>query len=295
MKKFLVSLILTAVLVVSIFASYYPITLVDDAGNVVTIQSTPIRVIDAAPSVTDFLLQLGYANKIVGVTQYDSYTKAENIGLLYPLDLEKIVSLKPDMVFLFGGFQLPQYASLKKLGINAFVLNANSLNGVYRDVMDVATIMGDPQKGSTLVDKLQSIESKIENSAYNIPLDSRPTVFYGTPGKEIWTAGMGSYLNELISLAGGVNITGNYAGPNGWLPVSPEFIVSKNPDIILVPYYAPGGEKAAIQQFDTFPPFKDLKAVKEGHVYAIDGNIASQPNTQLIGLLEQIYNIFQKW
>lgn len=295
MKKFVLLSLLLATLIISAFASYYPVTLVDDAGNVVTIQSTPMRVIDAAPSVTDFLLKLGYADRIVGVTQYDSYTKAQNIGLLYPLDLEKIISLKPNIVFLFGGFQLPQYASLKKLGITAFVLNANSLNGVYRDVMDVATIMGDPQKGEKLVNKLQSVESKIENSAYTIPLDKRPTVFYGTPGKEIWTAGMGSFLNEIISLAGGVNITGNYAGPNGWLPVSPEFVVAQNPDIVLVPYYAPGGEKAAIEQFDTYPPFANLKAVKEGHVYAINGNIASQPNTQLIDLLQQIYDIFQKW
>lgn len=294
MKKVFLTLLFLSIAVLAL-ASYYPITLVDDAGNIVTITSTPMRVIDAAPSVTDFLLKLGYANRIIGVTQYDSYTKAENIGLLYPLDLEKIISLRPDIVFLFGGFQLPQYERLRKVGITAFVLNANSLNGVYRDVMDVATIMGDPQKGIDLVNKLKAIESKIENSAYSIPLDQRPTVFYGTPGKEIWTAGMGSYFNELISLAGGVNITGNYAGPNGWLPVSPEFVVSKNPDIILVPYYTPGGEETAIKQFETYPPFANLKAVKEGHIYAIDGNIASQPNTQLINLLEQLYEIFQKW
>ncbi|MGC8544559.1 ABC transporter substrate-binding protein [Athalassotoga sp.] len=295
MKRFVVLSLISVLFVMAVFASYYPVTLVDDAGNVVTIQSTPMRVIDAAPSVTDFMLKLGYADRIVGVTQYDAYTKAQNIGLLYPLDLEKIISLKPDIVFLFGGFQLPQYASLKKLGVTSFVLNANSLNGVYRDVMDVATIMGDPQRGEMLVNKLQSVESKIENAAYTIPLDKRPTVFYGTPGKEIWTAGMGSFLNEIISLAGGVNITGNYAGPNGWLPVSPEFVVAQNPDIILVPYYVSGGEKAAIEQFDTYPPFADLKAVKMGHVYAINGNIASQPNTQLIDLLQEIYDIFQKW
>lgn len=300
MKKFVVLAFLTVFLIFSVFASYYPVTVVDDVGNVVTINSTPMRIIDAAPSVTDFLLQLGYASKIVGVTQYDSYTKAQNIGLMYPLDLEKILSLKPNMVFLFGGFQLPQYEQLKRLGITSFVLNANSLDGIYRDIMDVAIIMGNPENGTNLVDKLKSVESKIENSAYTIPMDQRPTVFYGTPGKEIWTAGMGSYLNEIISLAGGVNITGNYAGPNGWLPVSPEFIVSKNPDIILVPYYPTGGmgleqEKAAIEQFETYPSFKDLKAVKEGHVYAINGNIASEPNPQLIDLLKQLYDIFQKW
>ncbi len=277
-----------------VFAVTYPLTLVDDAGHVVTFNSAPQRVIDAAPSITDFLLELGYADKIVGVTKYDSYTKAENIGLIYPLNSEKIVALNPDVVFMFGGFQLSQYEKLKKLGINAFVLNANNLSGIYRDVMDVATIMGDSEKGEKLVSSLRTRVLKVAKEAYKVPIFKRPRVFYGTPGKQIWTAGMGSFLNEIISFAGGVNVTGNYAGPNGWLPVSPEFVVSQNPDIILVPYYAPNGQKAAIKSFENYPSFKDLKAVKDGHVYAIDGNVASQPNTKLVDLLEQIHDIFEK-
>lgn len=277
-----------------VFAVTYPLTLVDDAGHVVTFNSAPQRVIDAAPSITDFLLELGYADKIVGVTKYDSYTKAENIGLIYPLNSEKIVALNPDVVFMFGGFQLSQYEKLKKLGINAFVLNANNLSGIYRDVMDVATIMGESEKGEKLVSSLRTRVLKVAKEAYKVPIFKRPRVFYGTPGKQIWTAGMGSFLNEIISFAGGVNVTGNYAGPNGWLPVSPEFVVSQNPDIILVPYYAPNGQKAAIKSFENYPSFKDLKAVKDGHVYAIDGNVASQPNTKLVDLLEQIHDIFEK-
>lgn len=294
MKKYLVFGMLLILLFSIVLAVTYPLTLVDDAGHAVTFERQPERVIDAAPSVTDFLIKLGYANKIVGVTKYDSYTKAENIGLLYPLNLEKIVSLKPDVVFMFGGFQLPQYEKLTKLGIKAFVLNAKNLNGVYRDIIDVATIMGNPKKGQKLVKALSSKVMKIAEAAYKIPISKRPKVFYGSPYKQIWTAGMGSFLNEIISLAGGVNITGNYAGPNGWLPVSPEFVVSQDPDIILVPYYAPHGQKAAIKAFRDYPAFKDLRAVKEGHVYAINGNIASQPNTKLVDLLEQLYNIFSR-
>ncbi len=294
MKKFLVFSVLFVLMVSLILAVTYPLSLVDDAGHVVIFKSAPQRVIDAAPSITDFLLKLGYANKIVGVTKYDSYTKAENIGLMYPLNLEKIVSLKPDVVFIFGGFQLSQYEKLKKLGINVFVLNANGLSGIYRDVMDVATIMGKSENGKKLVSSLKERALKVSKEAYNVPIFKRPRVFYGTPGKQIWTAGMGSFLNEIISLAGGVNITGNYAGPNGWLPVSPEFVVSQNPDIILVPYYSPNGQKAAIKLFENYPAFKNLRAVEDGHVYAINGNVASQPNTKLIDLLEQIHDIFEK-
>ncbi|WP_051962666.1 ABC transporter substrate-binding protein [Mesoaciditoga lauensis] len=294
MKKYLSFVLVLTLTFTLLFAVQYPLTLVDDAGHAVTFENAPQRVISAAPSITDFLLELGYSKNIVGVTKYDSYTKATNIGLMYPLNMEKILYLKPDVVFMFGGFQLSQYQRLSKIGVKAFVLNANNLDGVYRDLMDVATIMGDPQKGQKLVSSLEEKVLKISKAAYNIPIDKRPKVFYGTPGKQIWTAGMGSFLNEVISLAGGVNVTGNYAGPNGWLPVSPEFVVAQNPDVILVPYFAPNGQKAAVKAFESYPAFKNLKAVKEGHVYAIDGNVASQPNTKLVGLLEELYNIFSK-
>ncbi len=294
MKKYLSFVLVLTLTFTFLFAVQYPLTLVDDAGHAVTFENAPQRVISAAPSITDFLLELGYSKNIVGVTKYDSYTKATNIGLMYPLNMEKILYLKPDVVFMFGGFQLSQYQRLTKIGVKAFVLNANNLDGVYRDLMDVATIMGNPKKGQKLVSSLEEKVLKISKAAYNIPIDKRPKVFYGTPGKQIWTAGMGSFLNEVISLAGGVNVTGNYAGPNGWLPVSPEFVVAQNPDVILVPYYAPNGQKAAVKAFESYPAFKNLKAVKEGHVYAIDGNVASQPNTKLVGLLEELYNIFSK-
>ncbi len=294
MKRVLAFTFVISLAFTVIFALQYPLTLVDDAGHVVTFKSAPQRIVSAAPSITDFLLELGYSKNIVGVTKYDTYTKATNIGLMYPLNLEKILSVKADVVFMFGGFQLSQYQRLSKIGIKAFVLNANSLNGVYRDVMDVATIMGEPEKGRKLVSSLKQRVLSVSKAAYKVPIDKRPKVFYGTPGKQIWTAGMGSFLNEIISLAGGINITGSYAGPNGWLPVSPEFVVSQDPDVVLVPYYAPGGQKAAVKSFEDYPAFKDLRAVKEGHVYAINGNIASQPNTKLVDLLEKLYGIFSK-
>ncbi len=292
-KRVLLVFLIVAAFTV-IFALQYPLTLMDDAGHLVTFTSAPQRVVVGAPSITDFLIQLGYSKDIVGVTKYDSYKKAADIGLMYPLNLEKIVSLEPDVVFIFGGFQLSQYARLEKVGLKVFVLNAKNLDGVYRDVVDVATIMGNPQEGEKLASVLKDKVLKIAKAAYNVPLSKRPKVFYGSASKQIWTAGMGSFLNEIISLAGGVNIAGNYAGPNGWLPVSPEFVVAQNPDIVLVPYYVFGGQKAAVEAFENFPAFKDLKAVKEGHVYAINGNIASQPNTKLVQLLQTLYNIFSK-
>ncbi len=294
MKKWAVMIVFAFILPSMAIAVSYPLTVVDDVGNAVTFGSAPERVVDAAPSVTDFMIKLGYSDRVVGVTKFDSYAMATDIGLLYPLNLEKIISLKPDLVLLFGGFQLQEYDRLARLGLKTFVLNADSLEGVYRDIVNVAIVMGDPQRGKNLVESLKKRVDKVALEAYNIPMDKRPTVFYGEPGNEIWTAGTGSLLNQVISLAGGMNVAGSFPGPNGWLPVGPEFVVSRDPDIVLTPYYTPEGATAAVKAFKEYPAFKDLRAVKEGRVYAIDGNITSEPNTKIVDILEQLYGIFGK-
>nr|HRD19626.1 cobalamin-binding protein [Fervidobacterium sp.] len=98
----------------------FGITVVDDAGRIVNIPVAPRRVVSAAPNATRYLQALGLENRIVGVTDWDNYKKAENIGNLVPLNIEKIYSLKPDLVILFGGFQLPEVEKLEKANLNAY-------------------------------------------------------------------------------------------------------------------------------------------------------------------------------
>ncbi|MGE0033643.1 MAG: ABC transporter substrate-binding protein, partial [Pseudothermotoga sp.] len=211
----------------------YPITVVDDAGRVVTIPQRPERVICAAPSTTKFLQYLGLEDKIIAVTNWDDF-EAERIGDLFPLNLEKILSLNPDLVFIFGGFQLPEVVKLEQHGLTAVVLNANSVQQILNDLILVGTIMNVPEKARKLANQLQERYLNVAKKAYNIPFDKRVKVAYlmdipGPDVREIWTCGQGSYLNDLIALAGGANIAASFCGPNGFLPISLEYIVSQDP------------------------------------------------------------------
>ncbi len=274
----------------------YPLTIVDDVGRVVTIAFEPQRIVCAAPVATKYLQYLGVESKIVGVTNWDDYS-AERIGDLTPLNVEKIVSLKPDVVFTFGGFQLPEITKLEEQKITTVVLNANTVQQILDDLILVGTIVGRTDEARKLVTQLQNSYLSIAKKAYGVPLEKRIKVVYlsDAPGadiREIWTCGQGSYLNEMIAFAGGVNVAGVYTGPNGWLPLSVEFIVAQNPDVIIVANYMPGAEEQVKDKIKQFSAFRNIKAVKNDRIYVYDGNLLSSPAPQIIDFIEKFYNDF---
>jgi len=273
----------------------FGITVVDDAGRIVNIPVAPRRVVSAAPNATRYLQALGLENRIVGVTDWDNYKKAENIGNLVPLNIEKIYSLKPDLVILFGGFQLPEVEKLEKANLNAYVLNPTTLNDVVKAVGQLGAIFNVKTKSDALVKDLTKQMTDMGVKTSKIPLDKRPKVFYmatvpDAGAKELWTAGTGSYLNDLIAIAGGRNIAAPYTGNNGWLSVSWEWLVQQDPDIIIVASY--GDEKATLQVVRDHAIMKNLRAVKNGKVYTVNDDEISQVAPQIFKYLEVFYNFF---
>jgi iron complex transport system substrate-binding protein len=293
MRK-LVTLVMLIVFLALVWS--YPITVVDDAGRTVTITQRPQRVICAAPSTTKFLQYLGLEDKIIAVTNWDDF-EAERIGDLFPINLEKIVSLNPDLIFTFGGFQLPEVVKLEQQGLTTVVLNANSVQQILNDLVLVGTIMGIPEKAKQLANQLQERYLNIAKKGYNIPFDKRVKVVFlmdipGPDVREIWTCGQGSYLNDLITLAGGANIAALFTGPNGFLPISLEYIVSQNPDVLIVTSYVPNSEGQIKEKISNHSILKSLKAVKNKRIYVYDNYLLSLPVPQLVEYIEKFYNDF---
>lgn len=290
MKK----LLLLVILMLSVFA--FTVTFVDDAGRIVSLERPPERVICAAPSATKFFEYLGLTDRIVGVTNWDTF-ESERIGDLYPLNMEKILSLNPDLVILFGGFQLPEVTKLEEMNIPSLVLNANSVKGVLDDLVLLGVVFDIGKKAKERAQKLEQYYLEIAKKAYNIPYGERVRVAFisDVPGpdvKEIWTGGQGSFINELITLAGGVNIASGLTGPNGYLPLSIEYIVSQDPDVIIATTYSYGTEQQIIEKLKEYAPFSDIKAVKNSRIYVLHVDEVSLPVPQTISLVERFYNIF---
>lgn len=273
----------------------FGITVVDDAGRIVNISVAPRRVVSAAPNATRYLQALGLESRIVGVTEWDNYKKAENIGNLVPLNIEKIYSLKPDLVIVFGGFQLPEVEKLEKANLNAYVLNPTTLNDIIKAVGQLGAIFNVKTKSDALVKDLTKQMTDMGIKTSKISLDKRPKVFYtatvpDASAKELWTAGTGSYLNDLIAIAGGRNIAAPYTGNNGWLSVSWEWLVQQDPDIIIIGSY--GDEKATLQAVRDHAIMKNLRAVKNNKILVVDGDEISQVAPQTFKYLDIFYNFF---
>ncbi|KAF2955856.1 ABC transporter substrate-binding protein [Marinitoga sp. 38H-ov] len=292
MKKVILAVLL--VFSLSLFA-FQPITLVDDLGRVVVFEKEVERIVVAAPSISDYIVKLGAKDRVVGVTDYDNYiTDVERIGKMVPLNVEKIISLNPDVVLLTGGFQEGEVSKLEKFGIKSFVVNPTNLNEVFRDLSLIGVILG---KEKTAQDYAQKLRARMLNIAKNaFSWNDKPKVLYlmayGSVS-QMWTSGTGSFLNEIIIYAGGVNVAAPYSGNNGWFSVGPEFVIKENPDIILVPGYYPG-DKGAYDLIMNAEQFKDINAVKNKKVFIIDGNKASLSNTELIDLLGEINQLFSE-
>jgi iron complex transport system substrate-binding protein len=272
----------------------YPLTVIDVTGTAVTIPQEPQRIISIAPSNTEILFALGLEDKIVGITNYCNFPEEtkniEKIGETFPLNLEKIVSLKPDLILAYAG-QLNEIPRLRELGLNTIVIEPLSLKETLKSIQMVATVGGIPEKGNILVKNLSQRVDQIKTEVSNLEITKKPKVFIGGIYETIWTPGEGTLFNELISLAGGTNIA---AGFSGWTKISLEFIVKEDPDIIIIPIGAmnPGDELKIKENIYQRPGWSNLSAVKTQKIFIVNEDLFFRPGPRLVDGLERLYKIF---
>jgi iron complex transport system substrate-binding protein len=271
-----------------------PLTIIDDTGAVVTIPQEPQRIISIAPSNTEILFALGLEDKIVGITNYCNFPEEtkniEKIGETFPLNLEKIVSLKPDLILAYAG-QLNEIPRLRELGLNTIVIEPLNLKETLKSIQMVATVGGVPEKGNILVKNLSQRIDQIKTEVSNLEITKKPKVFIGGIYETIWTPGEGTLFNELISLAGGINIA---AGFSGWTKISPEFILKEDPDIIIIPIGAmnPGDELKIKENIYQRPGWSNLSAIKNQKIFIVNEDLFFRPGPRSVDGLERLFKIF---
>ncbi|HOO74837.1 MAG TPA: ABC transporter substrate-binding protein [Tepiditoga sp.] len=291
MKKVVLTFI-TAFIFISLFASF---TLIDDIGRAVTFDSPAKRVVSAAPAVSDFLNYLDAKDNVIGVTDWDTtFYDIEKIGNMTPLNIEKIISLNPDIVFISGGFQENEIENLDKFGIKTFVINPVNLNDIYESLVKVGFIIGKDNQAIEMAKKMRAEVTNIAINSFNFKSHLKAIYIMDSSNPaEIWTSGLGSFFNEVIGYAGALNLTSGLTGNNGWVAISSEYVIFENPDVIIVPTYYPGDENAKNSVVKN-PIYKNVNAVKNNHIIEVDGNKASQASPSLIEVLKKLYNDLQE-
>ncbi len=264
------------------FKAKYPMTITDFAGRKVTIEKEPERIVSLAPSITETLFYIGAGDKLVGVTNYADFPPAvKNItrvgGYGKYANLEKIAALKPDLI-IADDFSLPILNKLEEIAPVVIVAPKN-LSGVYRQIELLGKITNREEGALTVVAEMRATVAYVESLVRG---KSKPKVFFILSYYNgYWTAGNGTFINDLINLAGGKNI---FSDIEGWKAVSEEQIVARNPEVIII------SPNAGIKPEDLCKgPLASVNAVKNGRVYVLsDENLVVRPGPRIVLGLEEI-------
>ena len=295
--KSLALILLAIVVTIASITACNPVTppgpgvITDDHGRTVDIAETPERIVSLAPSITEILFALDLGDKVVGVTDYCDYPEElvekidageiQRVGAPWPgFSLETIVSLDPDLAFAIGD-TVPDYVNdLEGLEIPTIILQPEIIDDIFHDIELVGIIVGKQGDAAALVADLEDDIDEIVAKVANAPVRS---VFYGVDVSDpamLWTVGNGTFIDDLITLAGGDNIAGNL---EGWPTYNLEDLVNSNPDVIVL-----GGANWGVsaEKVASRPIWQDLDAVKNGNIYAIDDTTLVRPGPRIANGLE---------
>lgn len=263
------------------------IAVVGDDGVQVNLPDSPSRIISLAPSVTELLFALGLGSKVVAVDGNSDYPKSVaklpkiagyTSGPLY----EKIVALKPDLIVAAQGiYPRTSILKLRSLHLQVLVTNPTTIQDVIgRTVILVGTVTGVPMQAvrlsASLEARVNAVEAKIRL------VKTKPTVYYELDNT-YYTVGHGSFMDSLITLAGGANIAAKVMNPYPQLSV--EKVLTANPQFIILGDAAFGTTVASISKR---PGWSVISAVRTHKVYAFDDNLASRPGPRIVLGLETL-------
>lgn len=263
------------------------ITLTDGLNRKITLAGPAQRVVSLAPANTEILFATGAGAQVVGRDETSDYPAGTltlpTIGGYSGFNLEAIVALHPDLV-LAGGINTPELvASLEQLGLTVYFLpNPARLEDMYTNLETVARLTGHETETNLLVDSLKARVAAVDEKLQ--PLSYAPTVYYeldATNPTKPYTAGPGSFVDLLITRAGGINIGAELQGQ--WAQISMEQMVVANPAIIILGDAAYGETPAKVA---ARPGWGTLTAVQTGQIFPFDDNLVSRPGPRLVDGLE---------
>ncbi|WP_031499430.1 ABC transporter substrate-binding protein [Bryobacter aggregatus] len=198
--------------------------------------AAPQRIVSTAPSFTETLFALGAGPQVVAVSTYCHYPAEVNqlprIGSYLKPNVEAIVRLKPDLLIVHAEQKqtLQQFAAL---GIRVLPVRNNSLEEVFLSIGEMAKALEIPERGVRLEKSIKTRLAAIEQAAKARPQKSLLFVVGRTPGTldGMVAVGKGSFLNELMRIAGGRNVLSD--SPVTYPKISLESVIRLHPDIIV--------------------------------------------------------------
>jgi len=270
-------------------ANEFPLTITDDLGREVTITEQPERIISLSPANTEILFALGLGEKVVGITNVCNYPsqvqEKEKIGGYANPNLEKIIKLKPDLILASHGSPMKIINQLEKLNYTVVGLNPKNIEDIISSIIMVGKITGKNEEAEKLTKEMKKRMEAVLSRTINLTQDNKPRVLYVVWYKPLWTAGSGTFIDELIRKAGGTNIAGDITG---WPKMNLETVIERNPQVIIVGEGHPGGLVETVKGEGLL---WITDAFKYNKIYTINADIVSRTGPRIIDALEEMAKI----
>lgn len=288
-KKLLIIFFLTS-FVPSFCCGSFAGEIKDEIGRRLTINNAPRHIVSLAPGITEILYALNLEAKIAGVTSFcnwprEARQKPQIGGFINP-SIEKIVSLQPDLILAtVDGNRKDIIQQLERLGLAVYVTNPQDVKGIMGSILHIGEITSEKKNARALVGRLQK---RLDNITEQTQKKIKPRIFFQIGLDPVITAGQNTFINEMISLAGGINIA---ASDMARYPrYSAEGILSGAPDIILFAPMANDSEFTAVKKF--WQKFPEIPAVKKNKIYPIETDLISRASPRIIDAVEKMALIF---
>lgn len=246
----------------------------DDFGTLIELQHKPQRIVSLNPTTTEILFALGASNRLVGRSQWDvfpdSATSIPSLGQALRPNVEAVIAARPDLVVLYASNDnRGAFDRLRQAGIPTVAFKIDSIEQFARDTRLIGRITGDSARAATLVDTIEATLARVRAATASLP---HPTVFVHAWDQPIIAIGGGSFLSELLEIAGARNVYADIAAPSA--PVTLEDVVKRDPDYVMAsPVSAP--------KLLAEPSWQSVRAVRERHLLVYDTVLVGRPSVLL--------------
>ncbi len=258
----------------------------------------PQRIVSAAPSITEMLYSIGVGDRVVGVTEFCHYPpevrQKPKIGSYMRPNLETIVAMRPDLVVVLREHG-ELVAQLRRTGLRVLDLQHNTLDGVFDAMLLLGRTVGVEEAARRRVGELRGRLDAIGAKANGLPKRKVMFVIGRTPGtiQDLMVVGRESFLNELITIAGGQNI---FRETNAFYPRIPrEEIYARGPEVIIDMGDMADTDRVTEEHKRSVPGLwkvlADVPAVKAGRVYPVAEDLFVVPGPRVVEAAQMLFEM----
>jgi ABC-type Fe3+-hydroxamate transport system substrate-binding protein len=246
----------------------------DLGGEIPSFANPPQRIVSMNPATTDLLFAMHAGSQVVGRSKWDLYPDSArlvpSLGDALRPSVESVLGARPDLVILYASEDnRPAYDRLRAAGIGVVALRIDRIEHFDRAARLLGSLTGNAEAAAHVADSVQRTIARVRDLTRGLP---RPRVFWRIWDAPLITIGRGSFLSQLVDVAGARNVYEDIASPSQ--QVTFEDVVRRDPEFILV-----GPEGGEILERD--PAWRAIRAVREGRVRIVDTTLVGRPSVRL--------------